>query len=115
MTRVQVLGEPIDGGFRVCETERYYVDVLTMMFGNLRIVTTPKASPLTYERGWCYHDPIGTVVLTALSFDPDAGEEPAGWVKETGTNRRPCASYLTGPRQHEKYVAECPDCGRDER
>lgn len=107
------IGTPqqIHGGWRVRETERYYVDILVMMFGNTRLVLTSKDNPLEYARGWCYRDGLTATVLRASMFDPELGEEPAGWVKEVNTGRRPCASYLRGRREHTAYVAACPDCG----
>jgi hypothetical protein len=49
--------------------------------------------------------------MRAAAYDPEAGGEPEGWVKEVGTERRPCAGYIRGRREHATYVAECPDCG----
>lgn len=105
--------QQIHGGWRVRETERFYVDVLKMMF-NTRIVITPKSSELEYLRGWCYQEPLHATVLRCALFDPEAGEEPVGWVKEVGTERRPCASYPRGGRRHPTYDADCPDCGNEE-
>lgn len=103
----------IHGGWRVAETERFWVDVLVMMFGNTRIVLTPKSNPLEYTRGWCYRDGLTPTVLRARLFDPDKGEEPTGWVKEVGTERRACASYIRGRREHGGYDPACPDCGNE--
>lgn len=103
--------QPIHGGWRVRETEHFWVDVLTMMFGNTRIVVTPKDQPLAYLRGWCYSDGLTLTVLRAGTFDPEAGEEPVGWVKEVGTERRACAAYVRGGRRHRVYDPSCPDCG----
>jgi hypothetical protein len=103
----------IEGGWRVRETEQYFVDVMRMAYGNLRIVLVAKDSPYFYERGWCYHDSLPAVVLAAGVFDPDAGEEPVGWIKEVGTERRCCASYYRGGRRHKRYDPACDDCGNE--
>lgn len=112
-----VPGEPIaiDGGWRVRETKDYYVDVMTMAFGNKRIVETPKADPVGYERGWCYHEPLPVVVLRCFTFEPgDRGSEPVGWVKQVGTERRGCKSYYRSKiQEHEGYDPDCPDCGNE--
>jgi hypothetical protein len=103
--------QQIHGGWRVKETDHYWVDVLAMMFGNTRMVITPKDSPYEWLRGWCYNDGLTPTVMRAAAYDPEAGGEPEGWVKEVGTERRPCAGYIRGRREHATYVAECPDCG----
>lgn len=111
------LPEPvrIDGGWRVRETGHYWIDVMVMMFGNTRIVTTPKATPDQYERGWCYQGPLAVTILRCGTFNPDAGEEPEGWVKEAGTDRRPCGSLFPPRGEHRAYVAACPACGGETR
>lgn len=104
----------VDGGWRVRETDRYFVDVMVMLFGNLRIVIVPKDQPWSVERGWCYsNDDLIAVILRCGTFDPDAGGEPEGWVKEVGTERRPCAARFRPANSglHERYIADCPDCG----
>lgn len=112
-----IIDSPVatEDGWRVRETDRYFVDVLKMMFGNLRIVLTPKDMPLTYERGWCYSGAsFVEVVLRCHTFDPDRGQEPAGWVKAVGTERRACANYHRSQlRLHTAYDPECPDCGNE--
>lgn len=108
-------GEPvvIEGGWRVRETGRYFVDV--MRYSNLRMVITPKAHPMGYDRGWCYQEPLHVVIMRCFTFDPDAGEEPIGWVKEVGTERRGCAAYyLSEIKAHKGFDPDCPDCGREE-
>lgn len=105
--------QQIHGGWRVVETEHYWVDVLVMMYGNTRIVLTPKANPLEYTRGWCYQDGLTATLLRCTMFDPEAGEEPAGWVKEVGTERRACAAYHRGARLHRGYDPDCSDCGNE--
>jgi hypothetical protein len=113
MGDLQTLTEPtpIEGGWRVRETDRYWVDVLVMMGGNTRIVLTPKAFPWQYDRGWCYRSGLVATVLGCVGWDPDAGEEPTGWIKEVGTERRNCGAYIKGPRLHMTYVAGCEHCG----
>jgi hypothetical protein len=104
----------IDGGWRVRETQKYFVDVMLMMYGNLRIVLVPKGGPYCYERGWCYHASLPAVVFAAAAFDPDRGQEPVGWIKEIGTERRSCASYYRGGRRHKEYDPTCEDCGNED-
>ena len=83
-----------DGGYRVKETETHYIEVVRMIF-NWRLATTPKHSPMTYDRGWCY---AGTglrsfmaAVLAAMAWDGADGSEPDGWNKniQTGEWREP--------------------------
>ena len=68
--------QPCDGGgFRVKETETHWVDVVPMIY-NWRLARTPKDSPLTYDRGWCYYG-TGTAsftaaVLAAMAWDKNA-------------------------------------------
>jgi hypothetical protein len=107
----------VDGGWRIRSTERFYVDVLLMGY-NYRIVTRRLDQPGFYERGWCYprlHG-LAAVVLRAYAFDPDAGEEPTGWIKEAGTERRACAFYFPrGKARHTAYDPDCGECGIDPR
>lgn len=63
----------IEGGWRVWSSARFHVDVLAMLGGNLRVVTTPVERPLEYTRAWCFQRPLVEVVLLALAFDPDDG------------------------------------------
>ena len=78
---------PIDGGVRIKATDAYHIDVLTMLY-NFRIVTTPKAAPLVWDRGWCYfgNDEATFVraVLAALAWDGSDDSEPAGYDKRVG-------------------------------
>jgi hypothetical protein len=105
---------PIEGGWRVRETGRYFIDVLH--FGrNWRIVTTSKRYPMEYERGWCYQgETLIAVVLRCFVFDPDAGQEPTGWIKEVSTERRACAWYhFSTIKRHHGYDPDCEDCGNE--
>lgn len=105
----------IDGGIRVRETEHFYVDILRMGFGNLRIVETYKSAPQEYRRGWCYQVSIDWVIAYAHTFDPEGVDyvlpnEPQGWVKEMGTQRYACAFLMpVGP--HPGFDPECARCG----
>lgn len=74
--------EQIDGGWRVKETDTHYVDVLSMAF-NDRIVHTPKDSPITYDRYWCY-DKGGAALHAAVLWDGSLETEPVGWKKASG-------------------------------
>lgn len=105
----------IDGGLRVHSTDQFHVDILAMLGGNLRLVTTPVDHPLGYTRAWCYQRPITEVVLAAAAFNPDGDDEPTGWIKHVGTERRACAWLRYSRLQtHTGYDPNCPDCG-DER
>ena len=80
---------PIDGGFRVKETETHWVDVLKMIW-SWRIVTTSKDVPESYDRHWCY---AGTSLLSliravgaAAEWDGSDGTEPEGWNKNGQTH-----------------------------
>lgn len=79
---------PIDGGYRVKETDRHWIDVLRMFF-SWRIATTPKDCPQGYDRHWCY---AGTSVMAlirtagaAAEWDGADGTEPEGWNKNGQT------------------------------
>jgi hypothetical protein len=74
----------------VHSTARFHVDILRMLAANLRLVTTPVDQPLTYTRAWCYQRPLVEVVLAAVALDPDGDDEPVGWIKQVGTERRAC-------------------------
>ncbi len=103
----------IEGGWRVRTTERFHIDVIRMGF-NWRMVTTYKDSDWQYERGWCYQEPLVVIILRCATFDPDIGEEPAGWVKEVRTERRCCAAYYRSTIQaHNGFDPDCPDCGNE--
>jgi hypothetical protein len=86
--------QPCDGGYRVKETETHYIEVVRMIY-NWRLATTPKHSPMTYERGWCYAGtgPVSftAAVLAAMAWDGADGTEPEGWNKniQTGEWREP--------------------------
>jgi hypothetical protein len=101
---------PINGGWRLSTVATTcHVDILRMAFGNFRVVLTSMEDG-PYVRGWCYQRPLQEVVLLALAFNPDAGEEPLGWLKESGTERRACGwKYPAGP--HMGYFPTCPQCG----
>lgn len=75
------------GGWRVKETATHYVEVIPMLY-NWRLVRTPKVSPLTYDRGWCYQGTgpatFTTVVLAAWAWDGSDETEPAGYFKRAG-------------------------------
>lgn len=100
------------GGWRVRSTNYFHVDILRMLGGNLRVVTTPVTDPLTYTRAWCYQRPFLEVILLAAAFDPDRDDEPVGWIKQVGTERRPCGWLYRSTRQeHLVFTPGCPDCG----
>jgi hypothetical protein len=80
---------PVDGGFRVKETETHYVDVLRMIF-NWRVARTPKDRPWSYDRHWCFAGTSFTTLLRAVSavaeWDAGDGTGPAGWSKNGQTS-----------------------------
>ena len=103
---------PVEGGWRVYTTETCHVDILVMAFGNLRIVLT-ELDNCGYRRGWCYNAPLHQVIVMAHAFDPDdPDDEPIGWIKEAGTERRACAGHFP-PGPHRAYIPTCERCGRD--
>lgn len=104
----------IEGGWRIRSTERFHVDILRMLGGNLRVVTTPVSDPWSYTRAWCYQRPWVEVVLAAAAFDPDEDEEPVGWIKQVWTERRACGWLRKSERrEHLGFDPACPDCGNE--
>lgn len=102
---------PVYGGWQVRETEHYWIQVIRMGFNN-RICLVPKYSPDSIDRSWCYRNDLVAVVLRCQLFNPDIGEEPTGWIKEAGTERRACAHlYRSKIKAHQGYDRDCPDCG----
>lgn len=85
---------PIEGGFRVAETETHHIDVLVMMF-SWRIAETPKACPQTIDRHWCYagrtQADLLRAVVAAVAWAESDDREPVGWNKNgvTGEWRDP--------------------------
>lgn len=84
---IQLLDEE-GAGFRVGETETHYIDVVPMIW-NWRVCRTPKASPLTYDRAWCFYG-TGVASFTAAALGAkawDGGDDtsPPGWDKNAVT------------------------------
>lgn len=85
---------PVDGGFRVAETETHYIHALHMLF-NWRLVEVSKANPFTYGRFWCYvgNDPAALLAVCAAVrvWIETGAPEPPGWSKngQTGEWREP--------------------------
>ncbi len=79
---------PIDGGFRVAETDTHWIDVLAMMF-NWRVAETPKRDPSGWDRAWCYvgRDAATFVraVAAAKAWVASGEDEPRGWNKSLQT------------------------------
>lgn len=79
---------PIDGGYRVTETETHYLDVLRQIY-SWRLVTTPKDFPMVWDRGWCYYGTglgsLAAAVLAARTWDGSDDSEPEGWNKNIQT------------------------------
>ena len=79
---------PFTQGFRVHETDDYFIDVIEMLF-NWRVVAAPKSCPLTYDAAYCY---IGkdqptfiAAVLGARVWDGPGTGHPPGWDKYVNT------------------------------
>lgn len=70
---------PDGTALRIKETETHYIEVVPMAF-NDRIVMTPKSTPYTYDRYWCF-DRGPAAVLAALAWDGATDTEPVGWIK----------------------------------
>lgn len=85
---------PVDGGFRVKETDAHYVDVLRQIF-NWRVTRSPKADPWCYDRHWCFAGTSFTTLFRAVQAagEWDGGDrtDPEGWNKngQTGEWRAP--------------------------
>jgi hypothetical protein len=79
---------PVDGGFRVKETDTCHVDVLRMIY-NWRIARTPKDRPWSYDRHWCYAgttwETLIRAVRAAAEWDGADGTDPEGWSKNGQT------------------------------
>lgn len=79
---------PIQGGFRIKETEHHYVDVMRLAL-NWRITQTRKDNTGMYDGGWCY---FGTgvqvllrTIMCAVEWDGEQGTTPMGWDKDVRT------------------------------
>lgn len=67
---------------------------------------------LVLHAGVVLSPPWVEVVLLAAAFDPDGPQEPAGWIKQVGTERRACGWLVkSARREHAGFIPECPDCG----
>lgn len=80
---------PIFGGFRVKETEDYYVDLQKMLV-NWRVMSTRKEVS-GWDRGFCFFGTDTATLLRAvagaIAWNPDdPGSEPPGWDKNAITN-----------------------------
>ena len=48
----------------------------------------------------------------AVAVNPDGDDEPVGWVKQVGTERRACGWLRRSRLQaHAGFDPACPDCG----
>jgi len=85
---------PVDGGFRVKETDTRWIDVLRMIY-NWRVAVTSKDLPWSYERHWCYAGTSFTTLMRAVQAVAEwggaDGTDPEGWNKngQTGEWRAP--------------------------
>lgn len=86
----RLIVEPIDGGWRITQTERHYLDVMKMMF-NWRLAETPIDMPMVYDRYWCYQGTgskaFTAAVTAAAMWDGAADTEPLGWNKNGQTQQ----------------------------
>lgn len=84
---------PVDGGFRLRETETHFVDVMRNLV-NWRVTMTIKAVPGEYDRWWCFagrgFPTLVEVAGVVTAWDCADDTEPEGWVKngQTGEIRR---------------------------
>jgi hypothetical protein len=90
----ELIFRPFENGFRIKRVDRYYVDVVRMLY-SWRITTTSSWCPMFYDRHWCYNG-IGSAAFTAAVFaaavwDGSDDTEPLGWNKnvQTGVWREP--------------------------
>lgn len=70
----------------VKETDRFYVEVMPLLF-TAAIILTDKMHPEGYTDRWCYTSPQAAWAA-ALAWDPDMAMEPAGWHRHPTTGRR---------------------------
>jgi hypothetical protein len=72
----------IHSGFRVKETEKYYIDVVGLLFG-WRLCCTNKELPNTCGRSWDYVGRGGGTLFAAIraaqEWDGSDDTEPIGW------------------------------------
>lgn len=84
--------QPIDGGFRCRTTDNglYYIDVIEMIY-SWRVVRTPVAAPMIYDRGYCYFGfkegatkvtALLTALAAAVSWDGADDTDPVGFDKK---------------------------------
>ncbi|MFE9833958.1 hypothetical protein ACFYP4_02245 [Streptomyces sp. NPDC005551] len=81
---------PVDehGHIRFAEDEEFYYECWPMGY-NDRLVILEKASPYTYDYGWCFPKQGGFAVAAALAvWDPATQDEPVGWHKRVGIPSR---------------------------
>ncbi|MEH0110786.1 hypothetical protein V6N00_13830 [Tersicoccus sp. MR15.9] len=72
-------------GWRVGETETHFIEIMPTLY-NDRLVLTPKRSPMTYDRYWCY--PRGPAAfMAAFAWDSSEETEPPGWIKSWDQRR----------------------------
>lgn len=105
-------------GWRLTTKGDFHIELINQGF-NWRIAIVPitfdEYTMEPWERAWCYpkqETPLVEVVAIALTFDPNNGEEPVGWVKEAGTNRYACQHRYPRPSNgHVRYDPDCQFCG----
>lgn len=85
--------------FRVATGARHHLDVAPMAF-TAAVVTTPIASPRTYEGRWCYPDVPAALAAarTWLGEGGFPGGEPAGWQRHPASGRRRPGGDAAGER-----------------
>lgn len=96
---------PLPGGeFRVKGTGTHWIDIVPMIY-SWRLITVPKNSPLSRDRGWCY---FGTqaqtfiaAVLAAWAWDGADDSRPAGWDKDLQTGEYSARSGLGQEPVHD--------------
>lgn len=103
--------EGVQDGWRIRRTKTCWVDVLWIGMGWRICLTNDQGF---YGRSWCYLEKnLWEVVRFANDFDPDAGQEPVGWIREAGTERRACGWYYPANKYgaHQFFDPNCLFCG----
>jgi len=103
---------PVDGGFRVKETETHWVDVNRMIF-NWRVARMPKAEERSYDRHWCFagtgFPALVRAVQAAVEWDGGDRTEPEGWNKNGQTGEWRGSRMTTAP-DGTRESCDCRTC-----
>lgn len=76
----------VQGGYRIKQTDEYYVDVMLMMFNWRLVVGLTEMDGLTYEHGYCYFGTdLGTfarAVAAGIAWTDPLNTDPEGFDKK---------------------------------